>query len=79
LAASNSKQQTKNLKGGSSNKLTISEPLVVPKQLTLEQIMKKLNVKFVPRTGIDQPFMIQAPKFIETTKEFERNANVNVS
>jgi len=51
----------------------------VPKQLTLEQIMKKLNVKFVPRTGIDQPFMIQAPKFIETTKEFERNANVNVS
>lgn len=41
--------------------------------------MKKLNVKFVPRTGIDQPFMIQAPKFIETTKEFERNANVNVS
>ena len=41
--------------------------------------MKKMNVKFVPRTGIDQPFMIQAPKFIETTKEFERNATVNVS
>lgn len=38
-----------------------------------------MNIKYVPRTGIDQPFMIQAPKFIETHKEFERVAVVNVS
>ena len=33
----------------------------------------------LPRTGIDQVFSGERPKLIETTREFERIANVNVS
>ena len=32
-----------------------------------------------PRTGIEQVFLSDRPRFIEATREFERLANVNVS
>ena len=32
-----------------------------------------------PRTGIEQVFLSERPRFIEATREFERLANVNVS
>lgn len=50
-----------------------------PKQLTADYVMKKYNLKYLPRTGIEQPFMIQPPKFIENQKEFEPIAHMNVS
>lgn len=31
------------------------------------------------RTGIEQPYMRDRPRFIEVHREFERVANVNVS
>lgn len=31
------------------------------------------------RTGLEQPYMRDRPKFIEVHREFERVANVNVS
>ena len=33
----------------------------------------------LPRTGIDQVFIGERPRFIEAHREFERIANVNVS
>jgi hypothetical protein len=33
----------------------------------------------LPRTGIEQPFMKEIPRFIDTHREFERIAVVNVS
>lgn len=33
----------------------------------------------LPRTGIEQPFMKDIPHFIDTHREFERIAIVNVS
>ena len=50
-----------------------------PKQLTAEKVMKEYNLKYLPRTGIEQPYMIQPPKFIENHKEFEPIAHMNVS
>ena len=32
-----------------------------------------------PRTGIEQVFISDRPRFIEATREFERLGNVNVS
>ena len=39
---------------------------------------RQLQVKLA-RTGIEQPYMRDRPRFIETHREFERVANVNVS
>lgn len=33
----------------------------------------------LPRTGTEQPYLRDRPRFIETHREFERIANVNVS
>jgi hypothetical protein len=33
----------------------------------------------LPRTGIEQPYMRDIPRFIDTHREFERIAVVNVS
>lgn len=45
----------------------------------MQQVLQKTNIKYIPRTGIDQPYMLHAPKFIDNHKEFERIATVNVS
>jgi len=34
---------------------------------------------FLPRTGIEQPFMRDRPKFKDTHKEFEATHQMNVS
>ena len=33
--------------------------------------MRILETYFLPRTGIDHPFMIERPRFIKEHKEFE--------
>lgn len=50
-----------------------------PKQLSVEEVMKKKNIKFLPRTGIEQPYMVQAPKFSEHCREYEPISQINVS
>lgn len=38
---------------------------------------ERYNIKFLPRTGIEQPYSIHTPKFIDTTKEYEPVAQMN--
>jgi hypothetical protein len=56
-----------------------AQPTAPVVQLTMQQVMSKTNTKYIPRTGIEQPFMLHAPRFSESHKEFERIATVNVS
>lgn len=41
--------------------------------------MQRNGVKIIPRTGIEQPYMMTPPKFNEISREFERIATINVS
>lgn len=41
--------------------------------------MLKYNLKVLPRSGIEQPYLIVPPKFSEVCREFEPTAVINTS
>lgn len=63
--------------GGMHNGLT-PLPLSQKANHLLMSSINKAQIK-LPRTGIEQPFMKEIPRFIDTHREFERIAVVNVS
>ena len=68
MAGPNRFQQMRSFKGGYSNGAANGEqPQVIQPPVKL------------PRTGIEQVFCADRPRFIETHREFERVAPVNVS